>query len=99
MTSSPDSKRALTAGKLPYPAASASMVESTFPIFSEYASIFASIQRTPSTLHTASLYDLLTCAKLRVSNNVELGEYLGGEHVRQLHGNDFEDGDTAASQK
>jgi hypothetical protein len=57
--------------------------------------IFTSIDRTPSALHTAALYALFTCAKLSVSVHLELWEYLRGEHVRQLHGDDLEDGDHA----
>ena len=46
--------------------------------------------RTPSTLHTASLYRLFTRAKLRASSSWKLGQYLGVEHVGQLRGEGIE---------
>ena len=71
--------RALTAGTLPCSAAqyNGSGVQSS-PILTRCALIFASIDRTPSALHTAALYALFTCAKLSVSVHVELWEYLRG---------------------
>ena len=89
LTSKPDSRRALTAGKLPDSAAqnigavshfisssssSVSLSErrGTGCILSS-ATIFASIDRTPPTLHTAWLNDLLTCAKLSVPHKPSLG--------------------------
>ena len=48
-------------------------VTSLFPILTKCASIFASIDRTPSALHTASLYALFTCAKLSVSVTSSFG--------------------------
>ena len=47
-----------------------------FPVFTKCAlcaSSFASIDWTPPTLHTASLYALLTCAKWRVSFRLSFG--------------------------
>ena len=68
-TSTPDSSRALTAGTLPCSAAQKSgSVIQVFPILTKCALIFASIDRTPSTLHTVSLYALFTCAKRSVSS-------------------------------
>ena len=45
---------------------------------------FSPNERIPSTLHTASLYHLLTCAKFSVALKVEFRQYLGGEHLREL---------------
>ena len=99
-TSTPDSSRALTAGTLPCSAAQKSgSVIQFFPILTKCALIFAFIDRTPSTLHTVSLYALFTCAKRSVSVHIELGQYLRCEHVGQLHGECLEDGNTTAPQK
>ena len=67
LTSKPDSRRALTAGKLPDSAANTiGSASQSIPVSTKCAFIFASIDRTPPTLHTARLNDLLTCAKLSV---------------------------------
>ena len=89
LTSKPDPRRALTAGKLPDSAAqnigavshSVSSSSSSVSLSERTgrgcilasAKIFASIDRTPPTLHTARLNDLLTCAKLSVAPKSSLG--------------------------
>ena len=81
---SPDSKRALTARKLPCLAAQNSGVMLTYEgasndtpastlTFAKCASTLAGNDRAPSKLHTKSLYFLLTFARLRVSNSPSLG--------------------------
>ena len=69
---------------------------------------FSPNERIPSTLHTASLYHLLTCAKLRVALNVSFGN-ISAVHTSgssswialriddSPHRNDASIGDTSAS--
>mmetsp|Transcript_8206 Transcript_8206/g.37351 ORF Transcript_8206/g.37351 Transcript_8206/m.37351 type:complete len:238 (-) Transcript_8206:3315-4028(-) len=77
-TSTPDCRMALIAGRLPFSAAHnigfehSSIGPSIPTALRNCDSIFASNERTPPTLHTKSLYFLLTCARLRVSNRSSL---------------------------